>query len=118
MSANLPASVLERIKEPFQKILSTENFGEPVNDIAELIGKGELTVETMQTVLNRYKLKDISQLKPEVLFMLLSYTWLVISDNVITASEAENFRFLKRFFKIKEGDFYSMKRKDIERILE
>ncbi|RYE54866.1 MAG: hypothetical protein EOP48_11380 [Sphingobacteriales bacterium] len=118
MSTNLPNQVLEDLKEPFQKILSTNNFGDPANEVAELIAEGQFNLQNLDGVLKRYQLKDLVQIKLQVLDMLISYIWLIVSDNVITAREANNLRFLKRFFKIREGDFYSSKYATIETILE
>jgi hypothetical protein len=49
--------------------------------------------------------------------MIISYINVILNDNHITSKEADNVRYLKRCFKIHEGDFYSKKYPDIERIL-
>jgi hypothetical protein len=115
MSTNLPDFIVEQLKEPFQKVLSTENFGEPVNDIAELIGLGQLTAQNFDKVLHDHK--DVKKINDKILDMVLAYINLILIDNFITPKEAESIKYLKRFFKIKEGDFYSVKYNDIERIL-
>src|SRR5215204_2162315 len=118
MNTNLPMFVLDDLKEPFRQVLSTENFGEPVNELAELIGQGQFNLQNLDDVLQRHKVKDIVQINAQILDLVLSYIWLIVSDNVITFKEAENVKFLKRFFRIKEGDFYLSKYADIELILD
>ncbi|RYE33850.1 MAG: hypothetical protein EOP48_30630 [Sphingobacteriales bacterium] len=118
MGSNLPASVLQDLKEAFNKILSLENFGAPVNELAGLIAEGEFSIDNISDVMKRYGIRDIAQLKPQTLDMILAYVRAVVSDNVITAREAENVKFLKRFFKIQEGDFYSLRRIDVEQVLD
>jgi hypothetical protein len=117
MTSNLPIDVMEDLKIPFEKLLSTENFGDVVNTIAELISQGMLTSVSLDTILNEYNIK-LDKIKSNILDMILSYINITLEDNYIMEKEASNVNFLKRFFKIKEGDFYSLKYYDIERILE
>jgi hypothetical protein len=118
MSTNLPEYVLKDLQEPFQKILSTENFGEPVNEIADVFGEGQFDLQSLDEILQRYKIKDLGYIKPQIMDMILAYVRLIVSDNVISSKEAANVKFLKRFFKIKEGDFYASKYDDVEHILD
>jgi len=117
MTSNLPVDVVQDLKIPFEKLLSTENFGDEVNTIAELISQGMLTSVSLNTILNEYNIK-LDKIKSNILDMILSYINIILEDNYIMEREASNVNFLKRFFKIKEGDFYSLKYYDIERILE
>lgn len=118
MSENLSSRILERLKEPFGKILSRENFGVIANDIAEIIYSGQLSTNSLRDVLKDHKINDIEKIKPVILDMLLFYINLILEDNYITSEEAENVNFLKRLFKIKEGDFYHYKYKEVEAILD
>jgi hypothetical protein len=117
MTSNLPIDIVQDLKIPFEKLLSTENFGDVVNTIAELISQGTLTSVSLNTILSEYNIK-LDKIKSNILDMILSYINITLEDNYITEKEASNVNFLKRFFKIKEGDFYSLKYYDIERILE
>ena len=117
MSSNLPSHIMEELKGPFERIFSTENFGEVVNDIAEQIYLGQLTTESLDSRLNEQGIK-MEKIKDKILDMILSYIHLIMEDNYITPKEATNIKFLKRFFRIREGDFYSIKYYEVERILD
>jgi hypothetical protein len=117
MVNNLPIEVVERLKQPFEQILSRENFGELVNDIAEQISVGQLTAQNLENLLRENGQNSIESIKNNILDMLLAYVNFILEDNCITSNEAENVHFLKRFFKIREGDFYSKKYHQIEEIL-
>lgn len=116
MNTELPSNDLQ-LKEAFGKILSTENFSDVINEIAELIYKDELNKQTIEDLYKKYGIKQVENIKGEILDLLLYYTNLILDDNFITTKEAENIKFLKRFFKIKEGDFYHYKYHEIEMIL-
>lgn len=118
MSENLPSKVLDRLKVPFGKLLSTENFGEITNYIAGLINQGQLTSKSLDSLFQENNIKEIGKIKNEILDLILSYINLILDDNFITTEEAENVNFIKRFFKIKEGDFYFNKYREIEIILD
>lgn len=118
MSENLPSKVLERLKVPFTHLFSLEDFGEAVNDIVELICLGQLNPQSLDAVLNGYRIKDIEKIKHKLLDLLLAYYHRVLDDNFITSEEAENVNLLKRLFRIKEGDFHKYKYAEIETILD
>ena len=48
---------------------------------------------------------------------MLAYINIVLDNNIITENEARNVKLLKKFFKVKEGDFYNYRHKQIESIL-
>jgi hypothetical protein len=118
MNTHLPDYIAEQLKQPFGQILSTENFGEVVNDIAELIFHGQLTREKVENLLNEYGIKNYDKIKNGILNLILSYITWVLQDNYITTKEADSVKFLKQFFKIKEGDFYQTRFHEVERILD
>jgi hypothetical protein len=113
-----PSFNLIELQEPFGRILSIEDFGEPVNDIAELIYLGQFSQRNQEDLLLEHGINDLNTIKAPVLDMIICYINVILDDNYITAKEAENVRYLKRFFKIKEGDFFSKKYFEIGRILD
>lgn len=118
MSTGLPANISERLKEPFGKIFSIENFGGVVNGIAELIYQGELDPDNIQRLLREHNIKQLENVKANILDLILAYIELVLQDNYVTVTEAENMKFLKRILKVKEGDFYRHKYYEVERLLD
>ena len=118
MDTSLPSHIAEQLKGPFQKLHSAENFGNAVSDISNAICQGHLSKITLEEILLQHGISNIEDLKFEILDMLLAYVNLILDDNYITAKEAESIKYLKLFFKIKEGDFYNKKYYEIERILD
>lgn len=118
MNSNLPASALEDLKEAFCQIIEFEDFGVPVNEFAGLLARGDFSVQRVADVMERSWISDIAQLKPHTLDLILAYIRAVVEDNLITPKEAGNVNFLKRFFKIKEGDFFTFRRREVEDVVD
>jgi len=116
MSTFLPKDDLE-LHKAFAKILFNENFSDYINEIIELIFNNELDRPKVNEILKNYRLKQIEAIKEEILDLLLIYINIVLNDNVISENEAGNINLLKRFFKIKEGDFYNCRYYEVEEIL-
>ena len=106
------------LQTAFGRILSAENFGEVGNDIAEMIYEHGLKREIFEDLLKQHGVKTTEHIKHEILDLILAYINLVLDDNFLTTAEADNVSFLKRFFKVKEGDFYSDKYYEVEKLLD
>jgi HNH endonuclease len=116
MSTFLPKDDLE-LQASFGTILTIESFSSYVNEIVELIYTNELDRPNLELVLKQYQIKYVEDIKEEILDMLLVYINLVLNDGVITENEAGNIKLLKRFFKIKEGDFYNLRYDEVDEVL-
>ena len=117
MSTFLSPNDLE-LKEAFRKILSAEDLSPIIKKIAILIYKTELDHSKLDNLLEECNINQIEDIKSDILDLLLTYINIILDDNVITEKEARNMTLLKRFFKIKEGDFYNYKYYEIERVLD
>ena len=113
-----PSLNLLELQDVFGKILSGEDFGEPTNDIAELIYLGQFSQRNLEDLLMEHNINDIRKIRIHLLDLVLCYITYSLEDNFLTAREAENVRYLKRIFKIQEGDFYQKKYSEIETILD
>ncbi|WP_312922393.1 hypothetical protein [Empedobacter brevis] len=60
---------------------------------------------------------NLNDIKFESLDLLISYADFILEDNVISDTEIQDFTFLKRIFKIKEGDFKKYKNLEMNEIL-
>lgn len=98
--------------------IGTQNFSSYIKKISVLIRDNILDEQNLNKALNEYNIKRITEIKEEILDMLLAYINFILSDNFITDIEAQNFKQLKRFFGVKEGDFYKHRYKEIENILD
>jgi len=116
MSTFLPQGDLE-LQGAFGKILTIESFSAYINEIIELVHLNELDRPNLDKILKQYHIKSIEGIREEILDMLLVYINLVLNDGVITETEAGNVKLLKRFFKIREGDFYNLRYDEVADIL-
>lgn len=103
-------------KEVFSKI-SNENFSDYIKKISRLIYTNELGNDSVEKVLNEHNIIQLEDIKEEILDLMLAYINIVLDNNIITENEARNVKLLKKFFKVKEGDFYNYRHKQIESIL-
>lgn len=116
MTMSLPNNDLE-LHEAFEIILSIESFSDYIIDIAELIYNKELDRNSIQKVLDKYKIRKVEDIKEELLDLLIVYINLILNDNIISEKEKFNVELLKKYFKIKEGDFYNNRYQEVEDIL-
>lgn len=116
MSTFLPADDLD-LHKTFGTILSIENFSDYINEIIELIHTNELDRINLDRILKEHHIKQIEDIKEECLDLLLVYINLILNDNIITENEAGNIKILKMVFKIKEGDFYTLRYSEVEDVL-
>ncbi|HHU34120.1 MAG TPA: hypothetical protein GXZ49_02690 [Bacteroidetes bacterium] len=105
------------LHKAFEIILSIENFSDYISDIAELIYKNELSSESLNDILKEYKINRIQDINEELLDLIIVYINFVLKDHSISFNEKTNIGQLKKYFKIKEGDFYKKKYNEIEEIL-
>lgn len=101
----------------FEIILSNNEFSDYISDIAQCISVDELNREVLNGILEEYKVQKIDDIKNELLDLVILYLKIVVNDKDITDKERLNVLTLKRFFKIKEGDFYSYKYDQIKEFL-
>ena len=66
---------------------------------------------------NQNGIDNITDIKFESLDFLIAYANFILEDNVISDDEIQDFTFLKRIFKIKEGDFKKYKNLEMNEIL-
>lgn len=88
-----------------------------MNDIVELVYDGELESKNLHALLEEHGVKDIRTLKNELMDVLIQYIRWCLKDHIITQNEKANLEFLKRYFKIEEGDFYKHRYHDLADIL-
>ena len=104
------------LKEPFTEILASNKFNDVATEIVNAISKGELDTTSLDSILKAHGM-EINAIKGELLDIILAYINFVLDDDYITEKEADNVKFLKLLFKIKEGNFYKLKHGEVEKIL-
>lgn len=107
-----------QLEEAFNQLISTGSFSDYIKIISNSIKDNNLDTQMLDNTLREFNILRIEDIKEELFDLLLSYINLILEDNFITENEAKNLKFLKKIFKIKEGDFYNFRYKQIEEILD
>lgn len=115
MSA-LPKNDSELCKA-FETIPTIKQLSDPVLAISQLISTCELSRESIQDVLNKYQIEKITNLKLELLDLLITYANVILDDHIVSEKERFNIEILKKYFRIKEGDFFTYRYSEVENIL-
>ncbi|MGC1631136.1 MAG: HNH endonuclease [Gelidibacter sp.] len=106
------------LHQAFEIILSIKTFSKYISAIAEMIYKGSLNSENLNTIVNEYKIENVRNINEELLDLILVYINLVLNDHVISDNERKNIELLKIYFKIKEGDFIQKRHSEVEDVLQ
>jgi hypothetical protein len=107
----------KELQNAFGIIISIESLTDCVTEIAELIYKNELNTIKLNEILAQHKIKNIEDIKGELLDLVIGYINIVLKDHIITEKEIKNVKLLKLIFKIKPGDFYDKRYYEIEEII-
>ena len=103
----------------FNKEQSSESANQKcIKDIIENCLNSNYDSVQIDKILTSYNIKDIALLKPYAMDYLLSYAYNILDDNIITDSEYYDFSFLKKIFRINEGEFMQHKNFAIREILQ
>ena len=105
------------LHEAFGIILSIDSFSKYINEIVELVFSNNLDNIHLDEILMEHKINKLSDIKEEILDVLIVYINLILNDHVITENELKNIQYLKLIFKIDEGDFYKYRFDEIDDIL-
>lgn len=101
----------------FETILSIESFSDHIKGIIGLVFNNSLDEKNLEEILKNYKIKNLGDIKEELLDLLIVYINMILNDGVITEKELQNAQYLKLIFGIQEGDFYKFRFDEIEDIL-
>lgn len=101
----------------FAIILSDHDLKPHIADIAMSVVQ-EKDRKKLSEILEEYHIKDIRDIKPDLLDLLMRYIRLALKDHHVTEEERKNVERLKKLFKIREGDLFNEKRDEIREILQ
>ncbi|MCO5267509.1 MAG: hypothetical protein M9897_01265 [Brumimicrobium sp.] len=116
MKSALPKNDSE-LRKAFETIPTIKQLSDPVLAISQLISTCELSRESIQNVLNKYQIEKITDLKLELLDLLITYAIVILDDHIVSEKERFNIEILKKYFRIKEGDFFTYRYSEVENIL-
>lgn len=104
--------------EFYKNIISKGDVSPCIIQCIELIKLNNLSRISLKNVLLEYNIKNIEDIKHEALNFLIDYINFILNDDIIRYKERENIELLKRYFKIREGDFFKYKSKELDHILQ
>lgn len=116
MKSALPKNDSE-LRKAFETIPTIKQLSDPVLAISRLISTCELSRESIQDVLNKHQIEKITDLKLELLDLLITYANVILDDHIVSENERFNIEILKKYFRIKEGDFFTYRYSEVENIL-
>ena len=88
------------LNNAFNVILSIEKISGVTNEIAKLVKDNLLTKESLEKILHTHNIKTITDLKEELLDLILVYVNIILNDNALSQKELRNVKLLKMFFQI------------------
>jgi hypothetical protein len=90
---------------------------EYINEIIKLIYKGQLYRDKIDEILKKYDIIDYKEAEEKFLDLIIFYINYILRDDKINESEYYNIAQLKRLFKIRQGDFYTLRANEIKEII-
>lgn len=91
--------------------LEKHSYSEPMNMVLNLFE------ELPNALVINEKLKPfgvtITDLRAESINVLVDYIEYILDDNILSQQEMESLEFLKRYLRIKEGDFFVFHKEDV-----
>lgn len=88
-----------------------------MKEIIDLFIDSNIEIKNFNSILSRYSIKDIQDLKFQAIDYLIQYATFILEDNFISENEMTDFSLLKSLFKIKTGDFLKFKKFEISEII-
>lgn len=98
-------------------VLKTRSKAAHINAIASAIIKHAFNRTELSRALDKHGAPNITYYKLDLLDLLLDYANIILDDHAISEKEYHDFGLLKILFKIKEGDFYRFRYKQIEQVV-
>ncbi len=100
----------------FVETFILDNNSEYLNEILKSI-QNNFEHDSFELILKQKGIRNIEDIKRESLDLLISYANFILKDDIISGVEIQDFTFLKRIFKIREGDFVKNKNFAINEVL-
>lgn len=100
-------------------ITYSNDYSDYLIEICEVLGEKGTAVKRMNIdeILSEYNVK-YKDIKEELLGIIVCYTSIIVQNGIISQNEGSTVKYLKRLFKIKEGDFFRLKEDEIRDIIQ
>jgi hypothetical protein len=104
-------------KDIFEAIVTTETLPLYIHNLAETIVKQGLNKKAVHDRLLEDGISRMSDIKEDLLDLLLAYLHIILGDHVISEPEYLDFGLLKILFQIREGEFYNRKYHQVRSVI-
>jgi AAA+ superfamily predicted ATPase len=105
------------LQRTFETIETLSGLTTYVKAIVRLLINGTLSSDTLNEILATHQLDGIEAIKNELCDLTLYYLTLVLKKGSITDKEVQRIKLLQYLFKLKEGDLYKYKLKEVKELL-
>jgi len=105
------------LKEVFLRYTTSFQPSSPKSDLADFLISEELSRASLDQMCDLVGIKDISDIKSESMDLILHYIQTCLRDHELNDEELENIRVMKLLFRVKEGDFLSLKEEEVVQIV-
>ena len=102
---------MEKIKEVVQELMSRNHYSSCMTQTLELILNDKMNSLELDRCLSENN-SSIDKIKIEALSLIIDYSKVILEDDIITKDEIRNISMLKLFYKIKEGEFFELGKKE------
>lgn len=107
---------MKTFKAAIAELKENGNYTSAMADVLQLVQEDKLSLLDLKKSLSLNGL-SIDDLKEESLSVVIDYAKDCLKDNILTEQEMQNIKLLKTFLRIREGDFYKKRLKDVRTIL-
>ena len=106
-----------KIADAFTLYLISHQPSSQVDKIIALLVGETPSRKSFDDLCEELGLRHSPSFKEELLDLLLFYIGYCLKDHSLTSDEKSSSRQLKRLFRVKEGDFYKLRRREIKEVL-
>ena len=102
---------MEKIKDVVKKLKESHHYSSIMEKTIKLILDDKMNSLELNQCLSDENM-SIEDIKPEALSLIIDYSKNILEDGIITKGEVTNIAMLKLFYRIKEGEFFELGKKD------
>ena len=102
---------MEKIKDVVKQLRESHHYSSIMVKTIELILNDKMNSMELNQCLSDENM-SIEDIKPEALSLIIDYSKNILEDGIITKGEMTNIAMLKLFYRIKEGEFFELGKKD------
>ena len=108
---------MDKIKDVVKELKESHHYSSMMEKTLNLILNDKMNSMELNQCLSGENI-SIDDIKPEALSLIIDYSKVILEDGIITKDEQRNISMLKLFYRIKEGEFFELgKKEDVTNVL-